>query len=168
MQALFSRLTYTDIGVPLDPIGNYADKYVSLPMGWYKVLAAARDNANNVSSQMSPELKIGNPPPLVAYVSMTLKTPTLGMYRKDALLSAALVLPARRGRTKILVYSMWLLRLASLKKIRATSEKVFVPYSDKHFRTRIRGWCRLNLIAGAPPGAPGGTPHCLASGFSEV
>jgi len=53
------------VGIPLGPNGSYTDKYVALPGGWYKVQATARDNSSNISSQVSPEIKIGSPPPLV-------------------------------------------------------------------------------------------------------
>jgi poly(3-hydroxybutyrate) depolymerase len=52
------------IGVPFGPSGDYSDSYGDLPAGWYKVRAAAMDDTNNATTGITPEIKVGNPPPL--------------------------------------------------------------------------------------------------------
>jgi poly(3-hydroxybutyrate) depolymerase len=50
--------------IPLGSGGNYSDSYGNLPDGRYKARVTAMDNANHTTTEVTPELKVGNPPAL--------------------------------------------------------------------------------------------------------
>jgi len=51
-------------GLAVGADGSFSDRYDNLPDGRYKVRATAVDNSQHSATELSPELKVGNPPPL--------------------------------------------------------------------------------------------------------
>lgn len=52
--------------IPLNPGGNYTDSFSNLLPGWYKARVTATDNANKTAAQISPQIKVGDPPPIAS------------------------------------------------------------------------------------------------------
>ena len=50
--------------IPLDSAGSYSDSYGSLSDGRYKARVTATDNAGHTTTELTPVLTVGDPPPL--------------------------------------------------------------------------------------------------------
>ena len=53
--------TQSHISIPVGSGGDYSDSFGGLAAGWYKVRGTAVDNAGNAATQVTPEIKVGNP-----------------------------------------------------------------------------------------------------------
>jgi poly(3-hydroxybutyrate) depolymerase len=49
--------------IPLGAAGSYSDKFGTLPDGRYKARVTATDNAGQTTTELTPALTVGNPPP---------------------------------------------------------------------------------------------------------
>jgi poly(3-hydroxybutyrate) depolymerase len=50
--------------ISLGPAGGYSDSYESLPINRYKARVTATDNEGHTTTELTPVLTVGNPPPL--------------------------------------------------------------------------------------------------------